>query len=93
MESLNPSESIRVSITGKLSALPPFGPAVQKLLVISLDDDSAVKSFEDIFMSDPGLAAELLVMANSAAFGGRSCVETIGSAVRVLGLEQVRALD
>jgi HD-like signal output (HDOD) protein len=72
--------------------LPPFGPAVQKLLVIPLEDDSAVESFEDVFMSDPGLTAELLVMANSAAYGGRSRVYTIGAAIRSLGLEQVRSL-
>ena len=80
------------AIAGKLSKLPPFGPAVQKLLHISLDDDSAVRLFEDAFKSDPALTAELLVMANSAAFGGRSHVQTIGMAVRNLGLERVRAL-
>src|ERR1039457_6412982 len=54
--------------------------------------DSAVRLFEDAFMSDPALTAELLVMANSAAFGGRSRVQTIGMAIRNLGLERVRSL-
>jgi hypothetical protein len=61
----------------KLSKLPPFGPAVLKLLNISLDDESAPTLFEEAFKSDPALTAELLVMANSAAFGGRSRVQTI----------------
>jgi HD-like signal output (HDOD) protein len=79
-------------IAGKLSRLPPFGPAVMKLLSISVDDESAPKLFEDAFMSDPALTAELLVLANSAAYGGRSKVETIGVGIRYLGLERVRAI-
>jgi HD-like signal output (HDOD) protein len=80
------------AIAGKLSKLPPFGPAVLKLLSISLEDESALRSFEDVFKSDPALTAELLVMANSAAFGGRSRVQTIGVAIRHLGLERVRSM-
>ena len=58
----------------------------------SLDDDSAVGSFEEVFKSDLALTAELLVMANSAAFGGRSRVQTIALAIRSLGLQRVREL-
>ena len=89
---MNLAESTCAAIAGKLSKLPPFGPAVQKLLSISLDDESAVKSFEEVFKSDPALTAELLVMANSAAFGGRSSVQTIALGIRFLGLERVRAM-
>jgi HD-like signal output (HDOD) protein len=80
------------AIAGKLSKLPPFGPAVLKLLNISLDDGSAATSFEEVFKSDPALTAELLVMANSAAYGGRSRVQTIRQAIRHLGLEAVRSM-
>jgi HD-like signal output (HDOD) protein len=86
------AESSCAVIAGKLSKLPPFGPAVVKLLSISIDDESAPKSFEDAFMSDPALTAELLVLANSAAYGGRSRVESIGVAIRYLGLERVRSI-
>jgi HD-like signal output (HDOD) protein len=89
---VNPTGSVCAAIAGKLSKLPPFGPAVQKLLRISLEDDSATRLFEEAFKSDPALTAELLVMANSAAFGGRSRVQTIAAAIRNLGLERVRSL-
>ena len=91
---MNPTETQNTcaAIAGKLSKLPPFGPAVLKLLSISLDDESAPTSFEEVFKSDPALTAELLVMANSAAYGGRSRVQTIGRAIRYLGLEQVRSM-
>ena len=91
---MNPAETQNTCavIAGKLSRLPPFGPAVLKLLNISLDDESALTSFEEVFKSDPALTAELLVIANSAAFGGRSRVQTIGVAIRHLGLERVRSM-
>lgn len=92
MDCLKPAESTFAAIAGKLSKLPPFGSAVLKLLRISIEDESAVKSFEEVFKSDPGLTAELLVMANSAAYGGRARYRTIGHAIRFLGLERVRSL-
>jgi HD-like signal output (HDOD) protein len=89
---VKPSESTFAAIAGKLSKLPPFGTAVLKLLRIRIEDDSAVESFEEVFKSDPALTAELLVMANSAAFGGRARFQTIGLAIRFLGLERVRSM-
>ncbi len=76
----------------KLAQVPPFGRAVLKLLNISLNDPSAPMLFEEVFKSDPALTAELLMLANSAAFGGRSRVQTIKVAIRHLGLEQVRSM-
>jgi HD-like signal output (HDOD) protein len=94
VDRLNPAETQKTcaAIAGKLSKLPPFGPAVLKLLSISLDDELAAKSFEEVFKSDPALTAELLVMANSAAYGGRSRVQTIRRAIHDLGLEAVRSM-
>jgi HD-like signal output (HDOD) protein len=91
---VNPTETQNTcaAIARKLSKLPPFGTAVLKLLSISLEDESALTSFEEVFKSDPALTAELLVMANSAAFGGRSRIQTIGVALRYLGLERVRSM-
>lgn len=89
---MTPTENTSAVIAGKLSRLPPFGPAVLKLLNISIDDESAPKSFEEVFKSDPALTAELLVLANSAAFGGRARAQTIGVAIRHLGLERVRSM-
>jgi HD-like signal output (HDOD) protein len=91
---LSPAETEHTcaAIARKLSRLPPFGPAVLKLLRISLDDESALRSFEELFKSDPALTAELLVMANSAAFGVRSRVQNIGVAIRYLGPERVRSI-
>jgi HD-like signal output (HDOD) protein len=75
-----------------LAKLPPFHPAALRLLNISVESDSALVDFEQIFKSDPALTADLLLVANSAEFGLRSRVETIKHALAYLGLERVRSL-
>ena len=94
MDGANPAEigDLSADMARKLAHLPPFGPAVLKLLNISLEEDSAARSFEDVFKSDPALTAELLMLANSAAYGGRARVHTIRVALRHLGLEHVRSM-
>jgi HD-like signal output (HDOD) protein len=85
-----PSQRAQNVIT--LAKLPPFHPAALKLLNTSVESDSALADFEQIFKSDPALTADLLVVANSAEFGLRSRVETIRHALAYLGLERVRSL-
>ena len=81
-----------LAVIDKLARLPPFHPAVLKLLEISIEDESAESDYEEAFKSDPALSADLLRMANSAAYGLRTQVETIRRAIRLLGLETVRSL-
>jgi putative nucleotidyltransferase with HDIG domain len=83
---------VRSETLRNLSNLPPFHPTALRLLTISIDSDSAMARFEQCFRSDPALAADLLVLANSAEFGLRSRIDTIRHAVVVLGLERVRSL-
>jgi HD-like signal output (HDOD) protein len=75
-----------------LSKLPPFHPAALKLLNISSESTSAMMDFELAFQSDPALAADLLLVANSPLFGNRAEVATIRRALTHLGLERVRDL-
>jgi HD-like signal output (HDOD) protein len=84
--------SRRVELFQELSRLPIFNPAVVKLMGISSESDSAMEDFERVFESDPALSTDLLLMANSAAFGGRRHIETIKHALALLGLERVRGL-
>jgi HD-like signal output (HDOD) protein len=57
-----------------------------------MESDSAVDDYEEIFGSDPALAADLLLVANSAEFGFQTKVSCIRHAVAVLGLERVSSL-
>lgn len=80
------------AVFDRLSKLPPFHPAAAKLLSISSESQGAISEFEKVFKSDPALTADLLLVANSAAFGFRCRVETIKHALTLLGLERVRSL-
>ena len=80
------------NVFGRLSRLPALRPSTLKLLSISLDSDSAILDFEHVFKSDPVLAADLLIVANSPAFGIRATVQSIRHAIALLGLERVRSL-
>ena len=82
----------RAAATSRLCNLPLFSRGAIRLLTIASDDDGAVAEFEEVFRSDPGLAAELLLFANSAQFGFQARISSIGHALSVLGLERARSL-
>lgn len=82
----------QVDTLSRLSLLPVFNQYALKLLTVATDSDSAIEEFEAAFRSDPALAADLLVLANSAQFGFRSQVTSVGHALTLIGLEQARAL-
>ena len=75
-----------------LTKLPPFRPSALRLMNISVESESAMQDFEEVFKSDPALTADLLLVANSAEYGLRSRIETIRHALTYMGLERVRSL-
>jgi putative nucleotidyltransferase with HDIG domain len=72
--------------------LPVFSQTALRLLTIAADAESARGDFESAFRSDPSLAADLLIAANSAEFGFRAKVASIPHALSLLGLERARSL-
>jgi putative nucleotidyltransferase with HDIG domain len=94
MESLGEKDSVarRSQTLDRLSRLPVFSRTALKLLTIATEADSAREDFESAFRSDPSLAADLLIMANSVEFGFRARVASIPHALSLLGLERTRSL-
>ena len=76
----------------RLNCLPAFNNAAVKLLVQPFRDEDSIADIEDSFRSDPGLASDLLVAANSAAMGLRARVATLRHALVVLGIDRIRSL-
>src|ERR1035441_10623183 len=74
----NEISQLRVTTTVHLCNLPLFNQGAIKLLTIASADDGAMAEVETVFRSDPGLAAERLLLANSAAFGFRARIPRIG---------------
>ena len=75
-----------------LCKLPRLHPSITRLLTISGEDDRTLKTFEEVFASDPSLAADLLRAANSVEFGLRAKVTSIPFALMVLGTDRTRSL-
>jgi HD-like signal output (HDOD) protein len=78
--------------SSRLSKLPHFQTSALNLLNLAADNEAGIPDIEDVFLSDPALAADLLLVANSAEFGFRARVETVRHALTLLGLNRIRAL-
>ena len=81
------------NVFNRLSRLPALRPSTLKLLSISVESDTAIADFESVFKSDPVLAADLLILANSPVFGVRATVNSIRHAIALLGMERIRSLS
>lgn len=90
-----PSPPARVDLNTFLHATqpPPSLPAIYNALMRALDQpDSAIASICEIILQDPALTSRLLRLANSALFGTRSSIDTVESAVQLVGLGRVQEL-
>lgn len=82
----------QAATSSRLSKLPHFQTSALNLLNLAANDEVAVPDIENVFLSDPALTTDLLLVANSAEFGFRARVETVRHALTLLGLDRVRAL-
>jgi HD-like signal output (HDOD) protein len=70
----------------------PVMPEVAHALIRTLNDDDAdVVTVRNVIAMDPTLTVTLLRMANSAIFGLSRSVNTLDSAVSIVGMSQIRA--
>ena len=68
-------------------------PVIFHQLNKALDDPhSSVDHFGEIIEADPGLSIRLLRIANSSFFGFSSRIATVGEALTLIGLKQMRDL-
>ncbi len=80
-------------ITLDLDALPPLSPLAIEMLALRIEDDDAERKLIRILSSEPQLAARMIAMANSAAFGlSRLQFATIPLALRRIGLRRALQL-
>lgn len=77
----------------KVKQLPPLSTTATRLLEIVGDDDIDLKALAAIIDQDPGLAARIIGLANSAYFAQPTPVYSVEEAIiRVLGLNMVKSL-
>src|SRR5438309_1148359 len=75
-----------------LSEIPPFPPALMQILQELDDAGSSAQSVADIVARDQSLAAMLLRIANSAAYGMQREISTISEAVAYMGFSTTKAM-
>jgi putative nucleotidyltransferase with HDIG domain len=75
-------------ILEKVSAFPSMPRVGIKLRAILGEEDVSYDEIEKILRQDPGLAANVLRLANSAFFGLRSKVSNLKHAVMLLGFQR-----
>jgi len=72
----------------KVSSFPSMPRAAIKLRQLLAKEDVAMDDIEAILRHDPGLATNVLRLANSAFFGVPKKVETLKQAVMLLGIKR-----
>ncbi|MES9850973.1 MAG: HDOD domain-containing protein [Candidatus Thiodiazotropha sp. L084R] len=78
----------------KLKHLPPLSATATRLLGLLSEEDLALNKLAEAINQDPGLAARILGLANSAYFGQQNPVLKVEDAIiRVLGLNMVKSLS
>lgn len=75
-----------------LDSLPALPAIAQKLLPPVGDDRAAAGDVTAIIAGDSALAARIIALANSAAFGARQPVNSLERAVALIGRDAVRGL-
>lgn len=86
-----PNPDLQIAVSGTASL--PVSDEAFKSLKASLEGASpSLEDAAEIFASDPGLAAKILQLANSAYFGIGQSVKSPAEAVKLLGVDILRPL-
>src|ERR1035441_1341273 len=89
----NSGELTQADRKGLLARIPAFPPIVLRLLYLLARDDVEIRELVALISSDPAFSAQILRVANSPLFGFRSQIDSLQSALVVLGLRRVRSLS
>jgi len=73
-----------------LSDLPPFSPILNRLVATLAGEDVSFTKLADLIEKDTVVTANLLQLVNSALYGRRGTVNSVGYALSLLGLDKVR---
>lgn len=72
----------------RIDSLPTLPQTVQRVQEAMDDPDTSLRDIAEIVSSDPPIAAKLLQLANSAAYGFLSRINSVQSAITLLGMRE-----
>jgi HD-like signal output (HDOD) protein len=78
-----------VGLVRKLYQLPALPETVEKVRSAMDDPKADARTVEAALGTDPGMVAKVLSLANSAAHGFRSSIDTLEEACRLLGVREI----
>ena len=79
-------------IVSSMGDLPTLPTVYMKLSHLLKKPDTEIKSISNIISEDPAIAAMVLKIVNSAAYGFRSRIGDLQHAIVILGLNEIRNL-
>ncbi len=79
-------------IVARIEALPALPKLYQELMEALQDTNSSLQYIGDIISQDVAMSSSILRLVNSAFFGLPTHVSSVGHAVKLLGVETIRAL-
>lgn len=75
-----------------VSSLPPIPKVLQEISQLFNSPNISAKKVEDLVEKDPSLTLKVLSVANSPFYGLKRNVNTIGSAILILGMQEVKSV-
>jgi HD-like signal output (HDOD) protein len=77
-----------VSLVRQIDTLPTLPRTVERVQEAMADPDTSLRDISEIVSSDPPIAARLLQLSNSAAYGFLSRINSVQSAITLLGMRE-----
>ena len=75
-----------------LRLLPPFPAVATRIMSLAASEDTDLNELGSVVKMDPSFSAELLRVANSALFGVRREVTSVGHAIAIVGTDRVKSM-
>ncbi len=86
---LTPHTTAVDRVINLIDSLPPMPEHVSRLRKISSNPYSRFQDFQPLIEADPVLCADILHMANSAYYGLNRTIESVGEAIRYIGIKHL----
>lgn len=76
----------------KVDQVCPMPAAAQRVVVLASDPRARIEAVAEAIATDPALSAEVMKIANSAAFGRSRKISELEHAVSMIGLREIRSM-
>jgi HD-like signal output (HDOD) protein len=91
--SINPLDEQEICYQiSQIKELPSLPQSFTRLIEIIQSEIDSPGELESIISYDPSLVAKLVMVANSAYYGYRGRVNTLSKAIKIIGVNQVKAI-